>query len=108
MTVEPISSDQLAEVRRIATALAEHMLEAVAARSEIPPEPAVALANAAVLLREHQVELPPPLVEALYTLAAKTQNWPAPQFALPDAAANVIDLGLSCFFAKARTEAEQP
>lgn len=59
-------SDKLGEVARLATLIADRILEAQITGHEIPPEQFTALVDAARLLEEQGVPWPPLVEEVLY------------------------------------------
>ena len=105
-TAEPISSAQLGEIARMSAVLADHVLEALATNASVPPEPAVALANAALMLCHHGVELPPALVQALGALAARVGPPPEREVELSQAVVDLIADGLSRYLARARSRTQ--
>ncbi|MCJ2037486.1 hypothetical protein MKK55_00695 [Methylobacterium sp. J-059] len=98
MSAVVISPERLSEVRRLATTLADRVLDAQIAGRPVPADQAGALAKAAGLLHDYGVDWPPLLTQALHGLvpdADAAAVEPEPELALPNA-----DLdGLSRFFA---------
>ena len=98
MSVGVISPERLSEVLRLATALADRALDAQIAGRPVPADQADALTKVAGLLRDHGVEWPPLLAQAMYDLvpdADAAAVEPEPAISLPNA-----DLdGLTRFFA---------
>lgn len=68
MTEEPASSAGLSEVLRLTGALADQVLDAQIMQRAVPDEQIRALANAALLLEEHAIPLPPMLMQVLHDL----------------------------------------
>ena len=102
MIGEPYSSEKLAEVLRLCTLLADRALDARIMGRAVPADQAVALAKAARLLRDHEVEWPPLLTQALHELAEKIEQSDLAPEVEP---AEDVDLqGLSRFFAGFRKD----
>ncbi|TXN61486.1 hypothetical protein [Methylobacterium sp. WL6] len=107
MSAGVISPERLSEVLRLATTLADRVLDAQIAGRPVPADQAGALAKAAGLLHDYGVDWPPLLTQALYGLAPDTDAAvvePKSAVALPNA-----DLdGLSRFFAGFRKGTSKP
>lgn len=69
MTSEPASPEQLSEVLRLATALADRALDAQIMGRPVPADQTVSLAKAARLLQDNDVDWPPLLMQVLHDLA---------------------------------------
>lgn len=108
MTIQPISSAQLVEVLHLSTVLAKNVLDALDAASAIPPEPAAALANAAIFLHGHFAPVPYVVMEALQALEARADDPPVARIEPPQAVVDLIASGLSRMIVRARLEASQP
>ena len=63
-------TDRIPEVLRLTSVLAEQVLDAQIMRRPVPDEQIRALANAALLLEEHGVTLPPLLMQVLHEVGA--------------------------------------
>lgn len=108
MTAEPTSPEQLAEVLRLCTALADRALDAKIMGRPVPEEQAVALLKAARLLQDHGVEWPPLLTQILHELAsevAQPASEPQPEAEPPE---GIDAQGLTRFFAALWKEKRQP
>jgi hypothetical protein len=108
MTVEPPSPEQLSEVLRLCTLLADRALDAKIMDRPVPAEQAAALAKAARLLQDHGVEWPPLLTQVLHELAGKAgqpASEPQPEAEPPE---GIDAQGLTRFFAALWREKRQP
>ena len=70
MTGQREHTDRIPEVLRLTSVLAEQVLDAQIMRRPIPDEQIRALANAALLLEDHGVTLPPLLMQVLHEVGA--------------------------------------
>lgn len=70
MTGQRDSTDRLPEVLRLTSVLAEQVLDAQIMHRAVPDEQIRALANAALLLEDHGVTLPPLLMQVLHEVGA--------------------------------------
>jgi hypothetical protein len=108
MTVEPPSPEQLSEVLRLCTLLADRALDAKIMGREMPVGQTIALMKAARLLQAHGVEWPPLLTQVLHELADTADqpaSEPQSQTELPE---GVDAQGLTRFFAALWREKRQP
>lgn len=100
------SHERLSEVLRLCTVLSDRALDALITGGAVPADQAVALAKAARLLQDHDVEWPPLLTHVTHELADKNDrsaSEPSAPNALPD-----VDLhGLTRFFAGFRKDKDQ-
>ncbi len=76
MTDRSNQSEKIAEVVRLAMLLARHVLATLVMERSIPTQQAVALAEAAELLRNHDVGWPPLLSQVVYELGADRGDRP--------------------------------
>ena len=72
MTGQHDFNDRLPEVLRMASVLAEQVLDAQIMHRPVPDEQLRALANAALVLEEHGVALPPLLIQVLHEVGSDT------------------------------------
>ncbi|SFM92685.1 hypothetical protein [Methylobacterium pseudosasicola] len=105
MTAEPASPERLSEVLRLCTVLSDRALDALITGGAVPADQAVALAKAARLLQDYDVEWPPLLTHVMHELADKDgRSVPEPA----GEASEGVDLhGLTRFFASFRKDKEQ-
>ncbi|WP_456684895.1 hypothetical protein [Bradyrhizobium sp. P5_C11_2] len=96
---------RLSEVLRLCTLLADRALDAQIMGRPNPTYQVVALAKAARLLQDHEVEWPPLLTQVLHELLGKgSEPEPTPEVEPPQD----VDLqGLTRFFAGFRTKDQQ-
>ncbi|MHC2109275.1 hypothetical protein [Methylobacterium sp. CM6246] len=98
MTDEPPSPEQLSEVLRLCTVLADRVFDAQMMGRTVPADHAVALAKAARFLQDQGVEWPPMLTHVMHELADKTDR-PASEASDPGALPDVDLHDLTRFFA---------
>lgn len=76
MTAQSNQPEKIAEVVRLAMLLAQRVLATLVMERTIPTQQAVALAEAAELLRNHDVGWPPLLSQVVYELGAARKAAP--------------------------------
>jgi hypothetical protein len=110
VTAEPATPEQLAEVLRLCTALADRALDAKIMGRPVPEEQAVALLKAARFLQDHGVEWPPLLTQVLHELAGRRDERSSapPPDAETEAPNGINAEGLTRFFAALWKEKKQP
>lgn len=74
MTLQPSQSKRLAEVVSLSLTLSRQVLAALIMKRTIPAEQAIALAQAARLLQDHDVGWPPLLAQVVYELASNADE----------------------------------
>ncbi|MCJ2093104.1 hypothetical protein MKK67_11430 [Methylobacterium sp. J-072] len=99
------SHERLSEVLRLCTVLSDRALDALITGGAVPAEQTIALAKAARLLQDLDVEWPPLLTHVMHELADKDgRSVPEPAAEPSDG----VDLqGLTRFFAGFRTKEQQ-
>ncbi|MCJ2139481.1 hypothetical protein [Methylobacterium sp. E-066] len=99
------SHERLSEVLRLCAVLSDRALDALITAGAVPADQAVALAKAARLLQDYDVEWPPLLTHVMHELADKDGR------SVPEPAAEPSDgadlQGLTRFFAGFRTKEQQ-
>ncbi|MHB2210911.1 hypothetical protein [Methylobacterium sp. CM6257] len=108
MTVEPASPEQISEVLRLCTLLADRALDTKIMGRAMPADQTVALAKAARLLQDHGVEWPPLLAQVLHEVIGEVGQ-PASGLQSEAEPPKGIDAqGLTRFFAALWREKRQP
>lgn len=99
MTEVSAQSDKLGEVARLATLMADRILEAQITNRPIPQEQFNALVNAAWLLQDHDVPWPQLVEEVLHEAGRRmNQGETAPEAADPEPEDDGALAGLTRFF----------
>lgn len=107
MTIRRPSSEQLSEVLRLCTMLADRALDAKIMGREMPADQMIALAKAARLLQDHGVEWPPLLTQVLHEAADMADQQSSETQRKAERPEGIDTQGLTRFFAALWKEKSQ-